>query len=736
MHASAPVARSYRRIVAATLAALLLAGCQGDDGAIGAEGQPGPPGPATTSEATSLTFALDTITTTGTPTVEFTVTNEDGVRFTGLQQGQVRFTFAKLVPGSNGDPSRWQSYINRTEAPDVGPGTETTIQATSESNGTLTNNLDGTYSYEFVNAFTNITTPLAVSWEPDLTHRLGVQISGGDLPVTNATYDFRPSDGATAGITRRDIAQTASCNECHGKLALHGGGRIEVAYCVTCHNPGSTDANSGNTVDMKVMIHKIHRGEFLPSVEAGGEYAIWGNRDTKHDYSEVVHPQDIRNCTKCHDVADAATPQGDNWQLAPSAEACGSCHDDVNFADGTNHGPAEVAATNAECTVCHKAGGLVGSVAESHVIPAKVEGAKYEYTLISVTNTAPGQFPVVTYKVTDPSNGDAPYVLTSGSAWTNTANGASRLAIDLGWSTEDYHNLGNGSATTPASSISLNGLAASSGNNAAPVANGDGTYTVTSLRAVPASGAGGSGVAALEGHPAADYDGDGTWSDRVPVKGAIKYFAITDSSPVPRRDVVDIAKCDKCHDQLSLHGSNRTDEPQLCAICHNANNTDVSRRGGAVGVDGLYEQTIDFKVLVHAIHGADKRQEDDPDKPYVVYGFGGSVNDFSGVGYPGILNNCNTCHVDDSFELPLMAGVLGTTTDSNAVTDASDDINTTPTAAVCTSCHTGELAQMHMEQNGASFVMVGDPGTYNEACAVCHGPGRIADLAEVHEVTP
>lgn len=733
MHASAPAARSSRRILAATLAALLLVGCEGDDGAPGAPGGPGGPGPSTTGEATALSFAIDSFTTTGTPVIEFTVTNEDGVRFTGLEQGQVRFTFAKLVPGANGNPASWQSYINRTEAPDVGPGTETVIQATSESNGTLANNLDGTYTYTFVNAFTNITSPLAVSWEPGLTHRLGVQISGGELPVTNATYDFRPSDGATTGITQHDVAQTASCNECHSKLALHGGGRIEVAYCVTCHNPGSTDANSGNTVDMKVMIHKIHRGEFLPSVEAGGEYAIWGFNDTKHDYSEVVHPQDIRNCTKCHDVADAATPQGDNWQLAPSAEACGSCHDDVDFADGTNHGPAEVPTNNAECTVCHRDNGIAGSVAESHEIPAKIEGAKYAFSFVSVTNAAPGEFPVITYKITDPTNANAAWDVRATGVDPEFSSSTASLTILLGWNNDDFHNVGNGSTTVPASALSLNGRASGS-NNGAPVANGDGTYTITSTKAVPAEVTG-SGTAAFYGRAAADFDGDNTFSDQVPIKGAVKAFAITDATAVARRAVVEGEKCNACHDRLILHGQ-RLAEPQMCVVCHNPDNTDVSRRSGTTGIDGLYEQTVDFKVLIHAIHGADKRAEDNPDKPFVVYGFGNSIHDFSGVEYPGVLNNCSQCHADSTFELPLAGGVLATTTDSNVIADHTDDINTTPAAAVCTSCHTSDLAATHMEQNGASFVMVGDPGTYNETCAVCHGPGRLADVAEVHAVTP
>jgi len=97
--------------------------------------------------------------------------------------------------------------------------------------------------------------------------------------------------------------RTETCNKCHTRLQLHGE-RREVQLCITCHTPQSTDAQSGNTVDMPVMIHKIHMGEGLPSVEAGDPYQIVGFQNTVHDYSEVVYPQDVRNCVSCHTGAE------------------------------------------------------------------------------------------------------------------------------------------------------------------------------------------------------------------------------------------------------------------------------------------------------------------------------------------------------------------------------------------------------------------------------------------------
>lgn len=724
---------------------LMAAGCDGNDGQAGPSGIPGTPGVATSSVAESLTFSVDQITIASPAVLDFTLANEDGVRFTGLRAGQIRFTLAKLVTGLDGNASVWQSYINRIESPGPGPGTEPRIQATAESNGTLQLKSDGTYRYTFAIDLRAVASPIAVSFEPTRTHRLGVQISGGDLPVTNAVYDWRPADGATRGIAQRDIATTTSCNQCHGRLALHGGNRIDVRFCVTCHNPGSTDANSGNTVDFRVLIHKIHQGKHLPSVQAGGEYAIWGFRGVKYDYSDVAYPQDIRNCTKCHDAEDPATPQGGHWESQPSIEACGSCHDDVDFATGAGHSSENFTAQNGQCTICHADAGFAPAVAAAHRIPKRIAAAQFALEIVAVSDSAPGQFPTVTYAIENPANRARYNILDAGDpVW---ANGA--VTILLGWNNADHTNEGNGSTTTPASAVTLNGKAAG-GNNAAPAANADGTFTVRSLRAVPA-GVTGSGVAGMTARAAGDLNGDGDHTDaedRIPIRSVVRYFAITDLAPVARRSVVDIVnQCDDCHDQLTLHGQSRTDEPQVCAICHNPRNTDIARRpknpDGTVNVsataDGLGEQSVDFKRMVHAIHAARKREQ-----PFVVYGFGGSVNDFSGVRFPGLLGNCRACHKPETFALPLASGVLATTVDTgnllaNAgyIADPGDDRVTTPTAAACSACHDSAVAQTHMEQNGAQFsILVTDANAGAETCVVCHGPGRLADVSYVHSIVP
>ena len=172
----------------------------------------------------------------GTVTVAFKLFDSTNslIPLAGVASSSIRFTIAQLDAAGN-----WQSYINTTETKAAGdPGTAadgtTAVHATyekaSDNDGTFIDNLDGSYTYEFSFDISTVTTPLAVTYTDTLTHRVAMQVSGN---VSNAIYDFRPSDGATAGITTRDIVMNASCNECHVKLGFHGSDRIQVEYCVT-----------------------------------------------------------------------------------------------------------------------------------------------------------------------------------------------------------------------------------------------------------------------------------------------------------------------------------------------------------------------------------------------------------------------------------------------------------------------------------------------------------------------
>jgi len=248
----------------------------------------------------------------------------------------------------------------------------------------------------------------------------------------------------------------------------------------------------------------------------------------------------------------------------------------------------------------------------------------------------------------------------------------------------------------------------------------------------------------MVGHPAGDVTTPGTFTDRLVVKSAFKDFAITGSA-VARRSVVDIAKCNVCHDVLSLHGNNRTDEPGVCVVCHNPNATDKGRRITGPFVDGKLEEAVDFRTMTHGIHAGQASNGGFREKGLVVYGFGGSVNDFSTVVFPGKLNNCTACHIGTSYQLtgiwapPTANGILGTTISTEAsASDAADNLRISPTAAVCSSCHDSAVAKAHMQDsfNGGNFsaTQATINATVTENCTFCHGDGKVLNVKAVHGI--
>ena len=244
---------------------------------------------------------------------------------------------------------------------------------------------------------------VVVSYEEAYTHRVTLLLGGGS-PSYNTWFDFVPDGNPlniaayspeTSGGTHvhqqkaaaRDVVDIQSCNSCHDSLALSpgihgaGGSRSETQVCVTCHNPGNLQASSGRSVDFKQLIHRIHRGSNLPSIDgtvtnvsaidnsAGGKGLLSGNAT---DWTKVRFPQGatpgnpagITNCVKCHmgpetkrivqelateigpgpdfDIQKElklakVTTQGDNWLNVRNMEACRGCHDAQIWMNGSTN---------------------------------------------------------------------------------------------------------------------------------------------------------------------------------------------------------------------------------------------------------------------------------------------------------------------------------------------------------------------------------------------------------------
>jgi predicted CXXCH cytochrome family protein len=343
----------------------------------------------------------------------------------------VQALIAKLVPAADGTPSRWVDYIQRVQTVSgsatgnwPNPDGTQARQATREGNGTQTELGDGAYRYVFkTNLSSAVVDGVAIPYERNLTHRAQIMMGGHSGPTAEATFDFVPAGGAVT--VTRDIVQTATCVGCHGvEFHGHGGDRLTMPGCVTCHSsdgsPGDgVDPHGGQSIDMTVMTHKIHAGGALRTApgpdgiiwddpataedesEDNVEYAIWGNSNSKHAWGKAEFPAVIANCTTCHRGSGA---QAGNWKTQPSRKACGSCHDDVDFATGIGH---FMQPDDSVCAMCHAAEGPgigVGpSVTAAHDFSKKDIRKIPEFDIDLTISTPPngkffvtGDVPVVT----------------------------------------------------------------------------------------------------------------------------------------------------------------------------------------------------------------------------------------------------------------------------------------------------------------------------------------------------
>lgn len=621
------------------------------------------------------------------PEVRFIATSELGEVVPLVELTTAQFLIAYL---ENDTPeyssAAYASYFTRTEAPE---GLPSATQATYDGNGLngLIANDDGTYTYKCL-------SPLPADYDPSETHAVGGQfrrtsLFDGNVYVANAVLEFRP-DGNPI-LQTRDIVATASCNDCHTRLSLHGDVRRDVRLCILCHNPGSTDANSGNTVDMPVMIHKIHMGAELPSVQAGEPYQIIGYRDSVHDYSSVVFPQDIRNCTSCH-RQDAGVAQPDSYLTKPSMAACGACHDRIWFGEpdatpeGFENHPLDFEQEDDHmCAVCHPAEGSgLAPIREAHLTTAEVPenpGLNLQITQVNA-NSADGTLAI-----------DFTATYGDGSPITDLSALASVGSI-VAWPSWEYEQYYSEAITMASPTL-----------DSTNAASGAYRYTFTNL--LPLDPGLSFGIV-MTGR--IRFDLDGVQQTIGLADNSLTYFTIDGSEPVERRPVVDEEQCAKCHSEIRAHGEQRVGV-DACVMCHHTTQTDLARRPA----EALPAETVNFKDMIHRIHRGHALENG-----YTVYGFGGTAHDFSHVGFPGRLEKCSICHGDNSVDLPLAQEVLPTVYEGQTIL---------PERAACTSCHDSLMANVHA-------TIATDIAAGIESCVVCHGADADDAVATVHTLAP
>jgi OmcA/MtrC family decaheme c-type cytochrome len=625
------------------------------------------------------------------PVVDFTITddlNQPLDRLGQLTPGAVSVSF--ILAWWNPDLRQYTSYTTRTVTSPI--TNVTAVQASADSGGAFTDLEIGHAKYTFK-------TALPSGFDVTKTHTLGIYSTRATLAImgknyyANVEYDFRP-DAAAVTSTWYAMNDTKSCLNCHNPLGAHGGSRNDVKLCVLCHQPQTIDPDTGNTVDMKVMIHKIHRGDLLPSVVAGTPYVIIGNAQSVHDFSTVAYPQDIRNCATCH---EATAPEAAIWYTRPTRAACGSCHDNVNWVTGANHA-AGPQLDDATCASCHAPQGdheWDPSIKGAHTIPVKsTQLAGLNMTIVSVTNGAAGQKPTVVFKLTN-----------NAGAVIDPTTFAGSIAFTFGGPTKDS----KGKPVTDfAAYIRSTAKASATAAYGGTFAGGLGTYTSTV--AIPATAAGTWTATADVRRAIALNPAPRTASEKTVNEGAfnpIFRFVVSDTRPVARRTVVAMASCNKCHEQLALHGGQRFNVDE-CVICHNPNESDVSQRPPAQ----LPVESVSFKRMIHRIHTGENMTQD-----FTIYGYGGNPINFNEVRFPGDRRDCVKCHVAGTQLLPLPAGTIDTPTPRDWFSPQG------PATAACLGCHDNRDAAAHAAINTAIF---------GEACATCHGAGADWAVDKVH----
>lgn len=781
------------------LLALALAGCGGSDNGGGevvtpppeVSAQPPVPVPTGSSPITltantsAATFAalspkvtVGTVTIASPPVVHFSMTDTDGNAIIGFgstaksatapvaSYPNLAFSLAKLVPGSNGSPSKWVSYIVTTVPSTTSPSAAPTRPST-DNTGTLVDHKDGTYTYTFYRDITKIKDDVAamtvtgsnnkadlgdLTYDPSLVHRMTIQVSGNapgtgtntatavqvtpGVPMVHPVdviHDFVPATGkpVTASDPSREIVATSKCNECHRQLGgipgdspessgagFHGGSRNETRYCVVCHTEqrkyGRTEAtintatktftSSTNVVDGRAVgnlpnhIHKIHMGKHLvkKNYNYGGVL-----------YNEVAFPQDLRNCTKCHDGSDtstAKTAQGDNWKNVPNRVACGACHDGINFETGKGVTLADAArglttslyghvggaqTDDSVCALCHKPAAI--DVSHLPVTPPNLASAlhvtggsantnaawiasntsrlpagaiKVSYDIKSVAVNASNK-PVMVFRMLQ--NGARKDLNTFATAAVNPATGAKEVWDNFMGSPSVYFVF----------SVPQDGIAEPADFNA--TANG---Y----LRSIWNGSATGTGAGTLTGPDADGYYTATLTGVTIPASakmltGGLGYsYNVTSTLPLTQTNLeaypVAASPIGQANEigglivivpnaqmvATGFTGRRPVVEDARCNKCHQelGTFTEEAFHGGQRN-DGSTcswchrpNQTssgwsADSTSYIHAIHAGAKRT-----KPFTWHAIS-TTESFAEIKFPGILAQCETCHLPGTYDFSASA---------------------------------------------------------------------------------
>jgi len=756
---------------------LVFMGCSGDDGsqgpkgAQGEQGLTGPQGEDLTGNPVPETCSVchGNVAATHAQTGDVTVGNVVSALDGG---GNLVTTFNVKVDGVNSDSFvLYRGYAHFDNAAQAVPSGSAVPMITTGQRATLVSVADngaitgtpgaGVVFTPALGGTGNYTVTLPAANVIDNADYLFIVKSSAGTAAETALSRFTLEGAAFATLNTtslRDLVSDEGCTSCHGPTPAWsekfrhyavGGSKCQVCHSIVGRNVGIiTLLDNGTRVEgvqragtnAVEYFHGIHNSEGMPD----GAYFRSTNPAGGENSYAIGYPSDMRNCKVCHtepaQLAAASTAPVSFW-------LCMTCHQ--SFKSFPPIVPSHTSFNdNTNCAGCHD--GTISTRTNVSDFHNSFEGVDTHYdSFYNGTDISFDNPDNVLFAVTGVTKSGDNVAFT----WTasklgvavnpcNTDNAAGPTFQALGAylayaKGDDWVNENLSDSQSPGQPLSARNLFTSLSTTC------DNTNVATTTGLVVAAGAkpyAQKALLAIGGKPLTTEPTTGSqYFVRVP-SPTYAFSMATGASVAARRSAVDTEKCISCHrGTLYQHGGDRVDNEQMCVICHNPSSSEKNVRVGygilnadntvntSATYDGKSAETYDMRYLLHAIHGAEKR-----DNPIIIYRsrgifafapegaakpagwpapgdntINGSVtgktqtHTWTIIDYPKPANACLACHNAGLYEVPDQTKAVALTVEpGTSWTSQTDDVSIGPAAGACTGCHASSVARSHAFRQG------------------------------------